>query len=82
MASAQAWSEYMAVNNVVYHSGQNVGENIAAGYASPGDVVAAWMGSEGHRANILSPYYTQVGAGYAYSANSTYKHYWTLQFLP
>lgn len=82
MSSSQAWSEYMAANNVFYHSGQNVGENIAAGYATPGDVVAAWMSSEGHRANILNPSYTQVGAGYAYSANSTYKHYWTLQFLP
>lgn len=82
MASSQAWSEYMAANNVFYHSGQNVGENIAAGYATPGDVVAAWMNSEGHRANILNPSYTQLGAGYAYSANSTYKHYWTLQFLP
>lgn len=82
MANAQAWSEYMAANNVFYHSGQNVAENIAAGYATPGDAVAAWMNSEGHRANILNPSYTQVGAGYAYSANSQYGHYWTLQFLP
>jgi uncharacterized protein YkwD len=82
MSNSQAWSEYMAYNNIFDHSGQNVGENVAAGYATPGDAVAAWMSSEGHRANILNPSYTQVGAGYAYSQNSTYQHYWTLQFLP
>ncbi len=82
MANAQAWSQYMASNNVFYHSGQPVAENIAAGYASPSEAVSAWMNSEGHRANILNPSYTQVGAGYAYSANSQYKHYWTIQFLP
>lgn len=82
VANSQAWSNYMASSDNFTHSGQNVGENIAAGYDSPGAVVSAWMSSDGHRANILNPNYTQVGAGYAYNANSTYGHYWTLQFLP
>ena len=30
------------------------GENIAYGYATPAKVVAAWMNSDGHRANIVS----------------------------
>jgi uncharacterized protein YkwD len=82
VANSQAWSSSMALNNVFTHSGQNVAENIAAGYASPGAAVAAWMNSEGHRANILNPGYTQVGAGYAYCSTSSYGHYWTLQLLP
>jgi len=40
-----------------------VGENIALGYPTPLAVVAGWMGSEGHRANILNPTYTQIGVG-------------------
>ncbi|MDH7489356.1 MAG: CAP domain-containing protein [Anaerolineae bacterium] len=59
------------------------GENIAAGYSSPEEVVAAWMNSAGHRANILSPYYHHIGVGYVYDAGNTfgpYYHYWTQDF--
>jgi uncharacterized protein YkwD len=82
VGNSQAWSEYMAASGYWGHSGQNVGENIAAGQSSPGEVMSSWMGSDGHRANILNPGYTQVGAGYAYCATSQYGHYWTLQFVP
>jgi uncharacterized protein YkwD len=82
MANAGDWSAFMAENNVFYHSGYQVGENVGAGYESPGEVVAGWMNSSGHRANILDPSFTQAGAGYAYSSESTFKHYWTLQFSP
>ncbi|GEK21499.1 CAP domain-containing protein [Cellulomonas xylanilytica] len=40
-----------------------VGENLALGYPTATAVVAGWMGSQGHRANILSPRYTQIGVG-------------------
>ncbi len=82
VANAQAWSETMATTDTFVHSGQPVGENIAAGYGSPAATVAAWMASPGHRDNILNPEYTQVGGGYAYCGTSTYGHYWTAQFLP
>jgi uncharacterized protein YkwD len=39
------------------------GENIATGFATPQQVVAAWMGSEGHCRNILGPQFTDVGTG-------------------
>jgi len=42
-------------------------ENIAYGYSASG-VVVAWMNSAGHRANILSPYYTVIGAGHTGSS--------------
>ncbi|HBY98652.1 MAG: CAP domain-containing protein [Ardenticatenaceae bacterium] len=59
-------------------------ENIAAGYDSPGAVVAGWMGSKGHRENLLNPAYREVGVGYSYLANDqgsvNYSHYWTQDF--
>ncbi|MBM4425214.1 MAG: CAP domain-containing protein [Chloroflexi bacterium] len=54
-------------------------ENIAAGYGTPADVVAGWMNSPGHRANILGPY-TQIGVGYIYEPNSDWGTYWTTTF--
>jgi uncharacterized protein YkwD len=38
-----------------------------------------WMNSPGHRANILSPSYNQIGVGVAKAANGTY--YWTQMFI-
>lgn len=37
------------------------GENLSRSSANPEDVVAAWMASPGHRANILDPTFTQIG---------------------
>ena len=56
------------------------GENIAAGYATPEAVVAGWMASDGHRANILSADFTQMGLGYA-PAEDGYGHYWAQLFV-
>lgn len=38
-----------------------VGENIAEGYFSSQELHEAWMNSEGHRKNILSDSYTEIG---------------------
>jgi uncharacterized protein YkwD len=40
-----------------------VSENIAYGYSSGKDVVAAWMRSPGHKANLLSPKMRLIGVG-------------------
>ncbi|HSA54929.1 MAG TPA: CAP domain-containing protein [Gemmatimonadaceae bacterium] len=42
-----------------------VAENVAIDYRDAAGVVAGWMRSPGHRANILSTTYTEMGAGYA-----------------
>jgi len=55
-------------------------ENVAGGYATPADVVSAWMGSEGHRANILNPSLSYIGVGYAHKTGTTYTDYWTATF--
>jgi len=54
------------------------GENIAYGFATPEDVMSAWMAStEGHRENILSEDFDAVGVGVAY-VNGVY--YWEQMF--
>ena len=55
---------------------RTAGENIAYGQKTPQAVVSAWMNSSGHRANILSASYTQIGVGYVPSG-----HYWTQMFI-
>lgn len=55
------------------------GENIAYGQRTPQEVMNSWMNSPGHRSNILSPTYNQIGVGVAKSSNGTY--YWTQMFI-
>lgn len=45
------------------------GENIAAGYESPSDVMNGWMESAGHKNNILSGSYSHIGVGYYDAGN-------------
>jgi uncharacterized protein YkwD len=49
-----------------------IGENLALGYKSPAEVVAAWMKSDGHRANLLSDNYTDIGVGITKSESGRY----------
>ena len=54
-------------------------ENIAYGQRTAQEVVNAWVGSAGHRANILSRSYTHTGVGVAKKSNGTL--YWTQMFM-
>jgi uncharacterized protein YkwD len=54
------------------------GENIAMGYRTPAEVMAGWMDSEGHRANILNCDFEAVGVGLARDSGGT--PYWTQVF--
>lgn len=54
------------------------GEDVGAGYTTPEAVVAGWMNSSGHRANILNADFVDVGVGYVYEADSTWHYFWTL----
>jgi serralysin len=59
-------------------------ENIAGGQDTPEAVVQAWIDSPGHRANLLSANYTEMGLGYYQLnpdwGNYNYEHYWTQLF--
>ena len=56
-----------------------LGENIAAGYPTPEAVVAGWMNSPGHRANLLSPKYTEIGIGMV-RGGGQFGMYWAQEF--
>ncbi|MDO4777227.1 MAG: CAP domain-containing protein [Cardiobacteriaceae bacterium] len=58
-----------------------IGENLAAGNASPEYTVATqWRNSPGHYQNIISPSFSRIGMGYYYGAGTRYKHHWTQTF--
>ena len=62
-----------------YVGWQRIGENIAAGYQTPEAVIAAWLASPGHRANLLSADYTEMGVG-TISVDAGYGTYWAADF--
>lgn len=57
----------------------SAGENIAYGQKTPQQVMTAWMNSPGHRSNIMSSSYSQIGVGYATNKNGV--PYWTQMFI-
>jgi uncharacterized protein YkwD len=74
--SAQGWTNAMVGGNFFSHGSNfagrisavgfvwsSAGENIATGYATPRQVVNAWMRSTGHCQNILNPIFRDVGTG-------------------
>lgn len=67
--------EMMREFGVAYTS---AGENIAMGQKTPQQVMNSWMNSDGHRKNILSPDFTELGVG-IYSNGSSL--YWTQMFI-
>ncbi|WP_110933518.1 CAP domain-containing protein [Paenibacillus bouchesdurhonensis] len=50
------------------------GENIAKGQRTPAEVMNAWMNSEGHRQNIMSANFTNIGVAYD-------NGYWVQEFI-
>lgn len=58
---------------------RTAGENIAYGQSTPAQVMNSWMGSSGHRQNILNPSFTQIGVGVG--KNSAGQLYWTQMFI-
>lgn len=69
-----------------YHGWRYIGENLAMGYLTPESVVQGWMESEGHRKNMLSVDYTEIGVGYVMgevpTTNGGFSKggYWTQHF--
>jgi len=57
------------------------GENIAAGQTSAKQVFNEWMASEGHKKNILSPNYKQMGIFLHEDPTQRYRYYWCQLFI-
>ena len=74
---AERWGAYLARTGTFYHQsmytilrcgGATVAaENLARGNVGASDVVAAWMASPGHRANILDGRLNRVGVHAVYA---------------
>ncbi len=79
LRSARRHTAWMTNNRSMVHTNQPVGENIAMGQNSSGEVMNSWMDSPGHRANILNPGYTRIGVAAYAAPNGTI--YWCQQFL-
>nr|WP_286948072.1 CAP domain-containing protein [Pseudomonas sp. UBA6718] len=62
------------------YSGMQIGENIAAGLDAADKVVAGWLASPGHCANLMNPAFSELGAGYAVDPKSDAGIYWTALF--
>ncbi|MDQ1832705.1 CAP domain-containing protein [Massilia scottii] len=57
---------------------RRIGENIAVGQDSADEVVAGWLDSPGHCANVMDGQFTDMGAGYAINqAGQSARVYWT-----
>lgn len=59
---------------------RSVGENIAMGQTTPEQVVAEWVRSPEHCANIMEPRFTQMGIAYAFEKRSEGGVYWAQTF--
>jgi uncharacterized protein YkwD len=62
--------------------GSGGGENIALGQSTPEEVMAAWMDSDGHCANIMRASFDTIGIGYHPGAGQRGlgSNYWTQNF--
>lgn len=47
-----------------YRNVHQWGENVICGMTTPANAIKGWMNSEGHRRNVLSPDYREIGVGY------------------
>jgi Cysteine-rich secretory protein family len=56
------------------------GENVAAGQQDADAVVAAWLTSPGHCANVMGEYFTEMGLAFALAPGKNPDIYWTQVF--
>jgi len=80
MNSARQHAQWMTRNRALQHTSAPVAENIAMGQPDSRSVLASWMNSSGHRANILNPGHRRIGVAGFLSATGTM--FWCQQFRP
>jgi hypothetical protein len=68
------------ITDFKYSEYSALGENIAMGQRTPQEVVEGWMNSPGHRANILSANYSEIGVGYVPTSSRGTGGYWVQDF--
>lgn len=63
-------SDHKAPWDFIEEAGYNykvAGENLARGFKTPEGITKAWLNSPSHRANIMSPKYTEIGFASVYA---------------
>jgi uncharacterized protein YkwD len=59
--TARKHAYWMASAHTLQHASGDWAENIAQGQTTAGHAVSSWMGSSGHRANILNRRHRRIG---------------------
>ena len=59
---------------------REVGENLASGIMTPEEVVAGWLHSPEHCANLMDPLFSQMGVGFAVNTHNDAGVYWAMEF--
>jgi uncharacterized protein YkwD len=80
MQTARQHATWMTVNQSMVHTRLPLAENIAMGQPSAQHALQSWMGSSGHRANILNPGHRRIGVAAFQAVNGVI--FWCQQFMP
>jgi uncharacterized protein YkwD len=59
---------------------REVGENLASGIMTPEQVIAGWLHSPDHCANLMDPLFSQMGVAFAVSSHREAGVYWAMEF--
>ena len=59
---------------------REVGENLASGIMTPEEVVAGWLQSPEHCANLMDPLFSEMGVGFAVNTHDDAGVYWAMEF--
>jgi uncharacterized protein YkwD len=78
METAREHARWMTLAQRMQHTRVAVAENIAMGQPDSQSVLRTWMGSRGHRANILNAFHLKIGVGAFRTEGGTI--YWCQQF--
>ncbi len=78
--SARTHAAWMTNSRTLQHTYKPVAENIAMGQRTTDEAMSSWMGSPGHRANILNGGHKRIGVAAYRTPEGTI--YWCQQFLP
>lgn len=80
-ADGSSWQQRIRAQGYTF---SDAAENLAIGHSSPARVVDGWMGSPGHRRNMLAYQVQEIGVGYFYLSRDSGKirsnHYWAESF--
>ena len=78
MATAREQAAWMTRSGLMVHTRRPLAENIAMGQSHSSEAVQSWMGSSGHRANILNPGHRRIGVAAYRTAGGVI--FWCQQF--